>query len=211
MKKKERPTNEKRALQEMGRRERRRVETREKIYRAAMKLFSERGFFETTTEAITEAADVGQGTFFNYFPTKQHILTVLAERQMDRVATARQAAESGTASIHTVLRGLIHALAEEPGHSVQLARTVLTAFVTSDEVRAFIGDAMARGRLNLRAIVLLGQKRGEINPKRKAADLAMAFQRSALGTVLLWAIQPKGSLNSWLDEAFKDFWAGAAN
>jgi AcrR family transcriptional regulator len=52
-----------------GRRERRRAETREKLFRAAMRLFAEQGFFETTTEDITEAADVGQGTFCNYFPT----------------------------------------------------------------------------------------------------------------------------------------------
>ncbi|HLJ42079.1 MAG TPA: TetR family transcriptional regulator, partial [Candidatus Acidoferrales bacterium] len=53
-----------------GRRERRRTETRERIFRAALDLFAERGFMETTVEDITEAADVGKGTFFNYFPTK---------------------------------------------------------------------------------------------------------------------------------------------
>ena len=52
-----------------GRRERRRLETRDRLYRAALELFGERGFLETTVEDITEAADVGKGTFFNYFPT----------------------------------------------------------------------------------------------------------------------------------------------
>ena len=37
----------------------------------------------------------------------------------------------------------------------------------------------------------------------------MAFQRSVLGTLLLWAIQDKGDLDVWLDETFKDFWAAA--
>ncbi|HMF91507.1 MAG TPA: hypothetical protein VKL40_12755, partial [Candidatus Angelobacter sp.] len=39
--------------------------------------------------------------------------------------------------------------------------------------------------------------------------LAMAFQRNVLGTLLLWAIQPNGDLDAWLDETFKDFWAAA--
>ena len=52
------------------RRERRRVETRERIYRAALRIFAQRGYLETTVEDITDAADVGKGTFFNYFPTK---------------------------------------------------------------------------------------------------------------------------------------------
>src|SRR5215469_10991064 len=86
-----------------GRRERRRAETREKLFRVAMQLFAERGFFATTTEDITEAADVGQGTFFNYLPTKQHVLTVLTEKQMEKVAHAREAAESGKMPIHDVL------------------------------------------------------------------------------------------------------------
>src|SRR5580698_3618350 len=57
-----------------GRRERHRKETRERLYQAALDLFAERGFLRTTVEDITEAADVGKGTFFNYFPTKEHIL-----------------------------------------------------------------------------------------------------------------------------------------
>jgi hypothetical protein len=57
-----------------GRRERRTVETRESLFRAALDLFARKGFTETTVEDITEAADVGKGTFFNYFPSKDHIL-----------------------------------------------------------------------------------------------------------------------------------------
>src|SRR5579864_8696132 len=89
-----------------GRRERRRVETREKLFRVAMRLFAERGFFETTTEDITDAADVGQGTFFNYFPTKQHVLTVLSEKQLEKVRAAQEEAEAG----HNSMRDVLHRL-----------------------------------------------------------------------------------------------------
>src|SRR5271157_4056974 len=67
-----------------GRRERRSTETRERLYRAALRLFAERGFQETTVEDITEAADVGKGTFFNYFATKEHVLGVMAEIQLGK-------------------------------------------------------------------------------------------------------------------------------
>jgi len=72
----------------LGLRERRRLEMREKLYRTALELFAKRGYFETTTEDITEAADVGQGTFFNYFPTKSHVLLALSEKQLGKVRTA---------------------------------------------------------------------------------------------------------------------------
>jgi len=192
-----------------GRRERRRTETREKLFRVAMQLFAERGFFETTTEDITEAADVGQGTFFNYFPTKQHVLTVLSEKQMEKISHAREEAEAGKASIHDVLHGLMHRIAQEPGKSQALTRSLMTAFLSNDEVRQFVRNTMARGRENLGEIIKLGQKRGEIRRDRKPADLAMTFQRNTIGTLLLWAMQSEDDLDAWIEKTFYDFWSAA--
>lgn len=189
-----------------GRRERRRAETREKLYRAAMKLFAERGFFDTSTEAITDAADVGQGTFFNYFPTKQHVLMVLSEKQIGKVGQALEEAQSGTRPVHDVMHRLIHAIAEEPTQSAPLTRSLLATFVTSDEVRQFTGETMARGRKALAKIIKLGQERGEIRSDRKPVELAMTFQRSVLGTLLLWSIRPQGEVAPWLERTFQDFW-----
>lgn len=189
-----------------GRRERRRVETREKLFRVAMQLFAERGFFATTTEDITEAADVGQGTFFNYFPTKQHVLTVLTEKQMEKVAHAREKAESGEVPMHDVLHELMHRIAQEPGKSPALTRSLMTALLSNDEVRQFARENMGRGRENLGEMIRLGQKRGEIRRDRKPAELAMAFQRSVIGTLVLWAMQTEGDLDAWIDKTFEDFW-----
>jgi len=192
-----------------GRRERRRMETREKIFRAAMQLFAERGFSQTTTEDITEAADVGQGTFFNYFPTKHHVLTVLSEKQMEKVTAAWQEAEAGNAPIREVLRRLMHRITEEPGRTQAMARSLMTAFISTDQVRDVVRDTMGRGREKVAAIITLGQKRGEIRTNRAPLALAMAFQRNVLGTLLLWAMHPRQDLHAWLEETFIDFWAAA--
>src|ERR1700758_881464 len=71
-----------------GRRERRTAETRERLFRAALDLFAKKGFVETTVEDITEAADVGKGTFFNYFPSKDHILLAFGEMQFSKLQAA---------------------------------------------------------------------------------------------------------------------------
>jgi AcrR family transcriptional regulator len=57
-----------------GRRERKKLDTRRRIFRAAFDLFSEKGFDATTVEEIAEHADVGKGTVFNYFPHKTAFL-----------------------------------------------------------------------------------------------------------------------------------------
>src|SRR6266404_3794625 len=60
-----------------GRRQRRREETLQRILSEAVRLFEKQGYTSTTVEQITEAADVGKGTFFNYFPSKDHVLLAL--------------------------------------------------------------------------------------------------------------------------------------
>jgi len=197
----------KKIVPEMGRRERRRIETREKLYRTAMELFAKRGFFATTTEDITDAADVGQGTFFNYFPTKSHVLIVLFEKQRDKIATAEREAEGGKLPIRDVLLRFIHSIVEELSPSQALTRSLLTAFASQDEVRGLVTDTLSQGRKHLGRICEMGQERNEIRRDRKPADLAMAFQRSVLGTLLIWAMQSKGDLHTRLSKTLEDFWA----
>lgn len=192
-----------------GRREQRRAETREKLYRTAMALFAQRGFFATTTADITDAADVGQGTFFNYFPTKAHVLLVLSEKQLEKVEAAQREAEAGHTPMREVFSTLMHAIVGELAPSQALTRSLLTAFVAHDDVRALISDTLKSGRERLAKMCSLGQERQEIRRDRHAADLAMTFQRGVLGTLLLWAMHAQGDLHAWLDKALEDFWAVA--
>ncbi len=58
-----------------GRRERKRRETRERIANAAMTLFLQRGFEATTVDDIAAAADISKRSFFDYFPTKEEVIS----------------------------------------------------------------------------------------------------------------------------------------
>ncbi|NNC54721.1 MAG: TetR/AcrR family transcriptional regulator [Pseudomonadales bacterium] len=62
-----------------GLRARKKQQTRKRICDAAIALFIERGFNETTVEAIALKADVSKPTFFNYFNSKLAILHELIE------------------------------------------------------------------------------------------------------------------------------------
>jgi len=52
---------------------RRKRETRERLLDAALRLMAERGMAGVTINEITEAADVGFGSFYNYFESKEAI------------------------------------------------------------------------------------------------------------------------------------------
>src|SRR5215467_7859036 len=70
------------------RRQRRSAEIRERLFRAALQVFAEKGFVEATVEDITNAADVGKGTFFNYFPSKDHMLIGFTDMQLGKLQDA---------------------------------------------------------------------------------------------------------------------------
>jgi AcrR family transcriptional regulator len=55
---------------------------RDQLLDAAERLFSEKGYAETTVLDIAEAAGVAKGTFYLYFPSKEHCMIALKERLM---------------------------------------------------------------------------------------------------------------------------------
>src|SRR5262249_28708185 len=114
-----------------GRRERRRAETHERIFRAALQLFAQRGFLETTVEDITEAADVGKGTFFNYFPTKEHVLATFGAERLSIMERALDRVKRGGPVI-PVLRELLVDLAGQANENPALLRAIFAAHASCE-------------------------------------------------------------------------------
>ena len=70
------------------------------IIKAASELFFEIGYSKTTPNAICEKADVGTGNLTYYFPTKQHLLAVLAQMMIDyQWKEMENAADEGKSSL----------------------------------------------------------------------------------------------------------------
>lgn len=66
--------------------ERKKRRNRERLIRAAYDLVAEKGIDATTMQDITERADVGLGTAYNYFPSKEVLVTSAIEEGMDGLA-----------------------------------------------------------------------------------------------------------------------------
>jgi AcrR family transcriptional regulator len=192
------------------RRQRRAVETRMRLFRCALQLFSERGYSNVTVEDITEAADVGKGTFFNYFESKDHVLGVLAEIQLGKLKEAVAHASQDNASIHSVLRRLVLRLAEEPGRSPGLARAVISSFLASEGVRSLIAGFMHEGCGMIGEVIAAGQARSEIDPNLKKEQVALQLQQTFMGTVLFWSLHGEPALATRVEKSFQHFWRAIA-
>jgi AcrR family transcriptional regulator len=80
-----------------SRSERRAAARRQQILNGAAQVFADKGFARATTKEIAEAADVSEGTIYNYFDSKRDLLmglmTRVAETQL--AGAGPRAAEEG--------------------------------------------------------------------------------------------------------------------
>ena len=75
------------STEDLGRRARKKLATREALRVAALELLADRDFASVTVEEICERADVAPSTFFRHFPTKEDVvLADLADRVEDVIA-----------------------------------------------------------------------------------------------------------------------------
>ena len=192
------------------RRERRSAETRERLFRAALKLFADNGFAETTVEDITNAADVGKGTFFNYFPSKEHILIAFSDMQIAKLRTAMENLRQGHESIHDFLRNLSVRMTEEPAKSPEVIRAILQANLSSSSVRGLMKEKHQRAEALLTELVQIAQDRGECRRDFSALHLAQVIRQITLGTWLTWSVWGDASLPERITTALDVLWSGLA-
>ncbi len=183
----------------IGRRQRRREETREKIYQAALSLFAERGYNATTIEAITEAADVGKGTFFNYFETKDHVLLRFRDKRIHIIQSFLNENRTLGVPLTSVLNTLAIALTREFGMNAALFQSFIIAAFTSEAVRSQMSEGLAKGRELISDLIAQRQQRGEIRNDLRSHDIAYDFQRIVFGTLVLWSMNPATLLKNELE------------
>jgi AcrR family transcriptional regulator len=106
-----------------GLRERKRQQTRERLTRAAMALFLERGFEATTLDDIAAAADISRRSFFHYFASKEDVVFAWHEETTAALIAAVAERPAGE-SMLTAAENAISAMARqlEPGEAIAMAR-----------------------------------------------------------------------------------------
>src|SRR5580693_9344481 len=192
------------------RRQRRSAETRERLFRAALRLFADKGFAETTVADITDAADVGKGTFFNYFPSKEHILVAFSDMQLSKLQATVDEMRDKHVPMREFFRDMTLRMTQEPARAPDVVRAILQANLTSSSVRSVMRERSARSEALLTQLVQIGQERGEFRRDVPALELAQVFRQTIFGTLLMWSLHGDASLSDRIERALEILWLGLA-
>ena len=82
-----------------GVREARRLETRARLFDAALAEIARRGLAAADVAAIASAVGVVRGTFYFHFPTKEHVLVELELNEEARIVTELEEGNTDLASV----------------------------------------------------------------------------------------------------------------
>src|SRR5207245_11354094 len=159
--------------------------TRQRLVRAALELFSTRGYEATTTAEIARKAGVAEGTIYRHFQSKQHLLNELyrgAARWGLRLEREAEGAAGGS-DRREKLRHLAQALVQ--GATRERA-VVQLFFLERHGPPPFLEpqskDAAQEFRVGLEALVAPGKAAGAVRPG--AVEVLAAVWLAVAGRVL---------------------------
>ncbi len=174
---------------ELPRRARKKQDTRDRIVAAGLALFTRKGIEGSTIDDIALAADVGKGTIYNYFRTKEDIVVAFVmdiEREVQE-EVARLA--HGRGSLTSILTRVIQLqfTLKEPHHAfVRVFLAQMCARATTQS--AWVAEIQTVMDPPLIELFTALQKRGVLRTDVDMPTLLNAFKVMQLGLTVLWAM-----------------------
>jgi len=157
-----------------GLRQRKKQQTREALTRAALELFAERGYDETTLAEVADAAGVSTRTIFAYFPSKEDILFAPLQATLDAVTRALAERPSGTDTLTALREFVLSSEHEKSDLDCRLGDLVAADPTLSSHQRARI--AQLQEVLAAAIADDLGVGPDDLRPQVAAASLTAAFE-----------------------------------
>jgi AcrR family transcriptional regulator len=164
-------------------RQARAIETRRRVYEAAIAEFQRVGVEAARIDDIVSAAGVSWGTFFHYFPSKDEVILEAATVTCKAFAEACRKGTATGASTRRVVANAFRALrntAPAPGP----IRNAIMQSITNDPGRLadHLGEEIPNPVLALSQVLEIGQRRGEITAAEPAESLAAVLVHAVIAS-----------------------------
>jgi AcrR family transcriptional regulator len=160
------------------------VETRQRLLDASEAVFGALGYHDASIVKVTEAAGVGQGTFYLYFASKKDVFDELVRDLNRRVRHAmKEASSQGETRLESELLGF-GAYFRFTGEHPALYRIIRQAEFVSPEMLHYHYDKLAEGYVEgLREAMARGEL-GDIDPEVSAWALMAAGELLGMRFIL---------------------------
>lgn len=155
----------------LGLRERKKLRTRATLTAAALRLFEQQGYEQTTVAEIAEAADVSTRTFFSYFDGKEDVVFRDQDRRLEEAAELVRAAvphESLVDTLMAVVEGKLARARESAEELFEFGPVVLRLVESVPSLRAAALSRIDRAHRALVDVLV------ECYPDRDRLDIAVA-------------------------------------
>ena len=173
-----------------SRRERKKTAVRSQILSTAIGLFSRNGFDAVTIDEIAIAADVGKGTIYNYFATKEDIVVAFMADLEARMAPTIARFSPGKRPVHRVLADyiLLHFRLKEPYHA--FVRVFLAQmFLDTERFLPCMVEMQKYIDPPLQSLFATLEERRLLGAGINIPQLILSFKTMHLGLTALWAIE----------------------
>ena len=177
----------------MSIRERKKLETRERIRAAAAELFTQRGYGAATMRQIAERAHVGLGTLFNYAEDKRDLVFLIFNEELNAITDVALAAPRAGERLVDQLLAVFRVHYRWLGAQPALARILLqelTFYSSGKQAATFLG---IRKRLidGIEALVRRAQEDGKITQREKPDLIARHIFFVYSASLRWWIAAPK--------------------
>lgn len=179
-------------LQQMSRREKKKLQTKRTISEVALKLFFSKGLNETTVAEIMEEAALGTGTFYNYFESKEAILKYCLAERIDRAIQTCEDIQASPLSSTQKFSGILQVIGKTHDANQQLIRLYVKSNRSMDKVEKEPPHGVRFEEI-LASIILEGQEKNEF---RKDVPVQIVIE--------LFSGILKSTISSNLDLSFMD-------
>ncbi len=182
-----------------------RLETRGRLYDAAMAEFGANGVAGAQIEDIIKAAGVARGTFYNHFATKDDVLLEYLDR-LQRTASERMAGLAETAP-RPFFRAAVDVLVDIVGNEDPIILREALSMVSRHVEELEKGAPLFTG---MTAFFDAAQARGDIRSDLMPSELSVAFLPGVFGLLLLRLGTSQDELRTTLHHAVDVFVRGIA-
>lgn len=171
------------------RRERNKLDKRDRIIAAAWSLFVKQGYDATTTKQIAERADIATGTLFLYAPDKLDLLAMLYQDRIaravdDAFATLPARARLGEQVMHLFTR-FFRMYGEQPELGKRFVRQLLLANgPNADRVNLNTISFVAR----LQGLIANAEQQGKLSGKVPSMTLAQLLFGLYFTSLMTWVM-----------------------